>query len=132
MPRISASVPPPPLAPPASVRAQRRATARPATPATDPLTARAAARPSIAAEPATPDTGTAAATIARLRPVTDLLAALGKTEADLDRWLAAGFGLQTYRTPDGERLADPADLLAALTECRPTDAGDEASTGVAA
>jgi hypothetical protein len=151
MPRISASVPPPPLAPPLSVRAQRRATPRSAPPGADPVIAPPPAspdaQPPTGAEPAPPDTtpvppaaldtgaAAAAATIARLQPVTDLLAALGKTETDLDRWLASGFGLRTYRTPDGDRFADPAELLAALTECRPTpvasNAGDKA-TAVAA
>jgi hypothetical protein len=45
-----------------------------------------------------------------------LLAALGKTDADLDRWRQAGVALTTYRTPDGDRLIDPSALLDALTE----------------
>jgi hypothetical protein len=51
--------------------------------------------------------------LARLRP---LLAALGKSEADLDRWRQAGLALTTYRTPDGDRLIDPSALLDALAE----------------
>lgn len=144
MPRITAPVPPPPPAPRATVRARRRTTVRPAAAA-----ARAAAAPAPTRAMATPTrtppsgaadalTGAAASAgaLLRLRPVSELVAALGRSDADLDRWLAAGLPLRTYRTPDGERFADPAELLAALAEPRPTTAvgatAGKASTAVTA
>jgi hypothetical protein len=113
MPRRSATTPPPPIAPPATAGPARYSIPAAATRVADPA-ARSVAVPDQA--PASPPTAPppqppqpaqpadAQQVLVRLRPLTPLLAALGKTEADLDRWRHAGLALTTYRTPDGEPL----------------------------
>lgn len=106
---MSPSTAPDPYAPPAAAsRATRPRTAAPSSP---PAAVAAAGASGAASPPAGEDPR---GLLLRLLPQTQVLAALGATDADYAAWSTVGRAWRTYQRPDGILLADPIDVLAVL------------------
>lgn len=120
---MSTTAPADPFAlPAASARAIAPRTAREtgtppaASKASAPRGARSASGPAVpGAATGTPLVqGGARELLRRLVPHVEALAALGITDDEYEAWDADGRAWPTWARPDGERLADAADVLAVL------------------